>query len=181
MIGVVMRTSPRPRLDRGERVVATDRDANGCRLVATTLALYRDTEPAWTRLGWEEVSRVSVDSERGLVQLSRWPLDRAATAEASWRAGLEAAPAGSRAGPDVESAPIRWAGVVRELVATTVLATARVRLGTSASALVIARRQPRSTEPHWVVLLDRWLDPQSPVLQDHINAAIRRVRADLGI
>lgn len=141
----------RPPLGPGERRLATDTG-----VIVTTHSVYCDGDGGWTRLGWEEVGHVTPAA--GQIRLTRLPPD----------------------GTPIYL-PARWEHLVRERVNATVLASARVRLGPVAGALVIARRRPGSNEPHWVVLLDRWVDPAEPDLEDLIAAAIHRVRTDLGI
>jgi hypothetical protein len=150
----------RPPLDPGERVLATEGDGNGGSVVATTLALYhRANGSPWSRLGWEETSRMSWDARRDRLDLTDLAVERRLTL----------------------SVPRSLVALVRERVGSTLLVGARVPVAEGATALVVARRRPGSSNLVWVVALDVDVDGEDPRVRAGVAAAIHRLRVDIGV
>ena len=130
--------------------------------MATTLAIYhRVDSAAWSRLGWEETGRLVWDARRGRLDL---------TGLASGGGLRVSLPRGTR-----------MVALVRERVASTLLASSRVRLTDELAALVLARRRPGSAEVVWVVAFDGDADPDDPEVQARVESAIRELRRHLGL
>ncbi len=75
--------------------------------------------------------------------------------------------------------------VVRERVEWTVvtshLADLRHPDGRAGSALLNARRSPRTGQIRWAVVFDRTLDPRDPGWRAAADAAVSRLRSQLGV
>lgn len=161
-------TTPRPPLARGEHVLATEHDAAGALVVATTLAIYHrmadsDGECSpWQRLGWEETGRVSWDPQRHVLDLTGAVPD-------PYHLELTLADR------------TRMVALSTERVAASQLAMMRVTLSDGGTAIIQARRQPSSAKVSWVVMLDNATDPHDPDVQARVCAAIRALRIELGL
>jgi hypothetical protein len=156
-----------PPLAGGERALATDRDAAGAQVLATTFAIYhRDSsspEDPWRRLEWAETRNVSWDRWRGTLRLT-------------------ALIPGSASDMTLTLAPhTPIAALARERVAATVLASERVLLGGRDTAVLSARRRPGSAELTWVVVLNGDADPDDADVRARVSSAIRRLRAETGL
>jgi hypothetical protein len=150
----------RPPLASGERVLAAEGDGEGGSVVATTLALYHQANGSpWSRLGWEETGRVSWDARRDLLDLTDLHLGRRLTL----------------------SLPRGLVALVRERIGSTRLASARVSVIDGVTALVLVRRRPGSTDLVWVVAYDGEVDADDPRVRAGVVAAMRRLRADIGV
>jgi hypothetical protein len=144
--------------ERGERVLSVGHGPDdGCALVATDRALYyRSGGDGWSRLGWEEISRVGWDAAAGRLLVIAF----------------------SGAAPARIVVPLRRRGTVPELAAERV---SHSRLGRwdllvagARRVLVEARRRPGTGELLWVVL-------SGDCDAGEIRGAIARLGADLGI
>lgn len=121
---------------RGERVLSVRHDPDGdCALVASDRALYHaDAGHGWSRLGWEQVSRVSWDAATD--QLLIFGLD-----------GLA---------PSRTAVTLRHRGPLPELAQERTMHTRlgrwRLQLAGSRSVLVEVRRRPGTGELVWAVI-----------------------------
>ena len=159
--GVAVTEGPRPLLGRGERILATESDEAGARLVATTLALYQGAaEEAWRRLAWEEVIRLSWDPDRGRLDVT-----------------------GVDGHHVVANLPLqsRLGTLARERVAATLLVSRRVGVGAGAPATVVARRRPPPAEVVWLVRVDGGANPERPDVVEAIEAVIRSLRVEIAV
>ncbi|MGN9909385.1 hypothetical protein ACTMTJ_17735 [Phytohabitans sp. LJ34] len=138
-------------LARGERVLLT---LHG--VVATDRAIFCDG-PDWTRLGWEQVTRVE-RHERGLL-LTAWAPDLPP------RTVVAAEPA----------TPLL--ALARERIAWTTLLTTRVPIG-GHPARVAARRQPGAGTLVWIVALAPEVTP-TPAVDEELAAALARLAREL--
>lgn len=152
-----------PPLARGERSLLTFRGAAGSPVVATARAVYhRGPAPGvWARLGWEQVGQVQWDERGGGLVLTGW------TPAAPARTVL-AVPRGHA-----------LVALARERVAWTVLISVRVPLSGNGHAQVTARRQPSTDYLLWRIAL-RGGVPDHPAFQAEVDAAIARLRTELG-
>ncbi len=161
-------TGGRPRLAPGERVLARLLDAAATPVVATTAAIYLDDgADAWRRLGWVDVTRVIWEPHRGLLRLD----DLTGATACQVRLAAAVCP------------PL--VALARERFGATLLTSALVALRGGRTAAVTARRVPGSPEVTWVVRLDHGTDHgtdhDDPDLEAQILAAIRHLRAEVGI
>lgn len=150
----------------GEHVVLRTADLHGRPVLATTSALYHrsahagDETSNWTRLGWEQIGRVSWDN--GTLSLSGlFPT-------APRRTDLDVAEDDS------------LIAFVRERVASTSLIRTRVRLDGLGTAHVLGRRQPGTDRLIWLVGVDDDIDADSATVRVAIDVALTRLRRDLG-
>lgn len=150
-----------------ERVLTSSRDVAGSLIVATRRALYhqdrREPSQGWSRLGWENVTRVSWDDRRRILTLTGLRPD------GTWRTDLRL------------PRHTALAELARERVASTLLASTTVRLGGRVCACVTARRQPGSGKVMWVVVLNGADGAGEPAIRARVAAAIATLRADTGI
>lgn len=146
----------------GERVLSYARDSAGASVVATDMALHLPLPEGPTRLPWDRVVRAGwADPELRLtVQLATGGPGRALALEL----------------PEPGSLPL----VVREQVTGNIVAEDRVLLRAGAGARLVARRT-ESGQVRWSVVLDRGLDLADPDLRAQVDAALSRLRAQLGI
>jgi hypothetical protein len=146
----------------GERVLSVRHDHYGdCALVASDRALYhRNKGHGWSRLGWEQITRVRWDAAAGQVLI--FGLDGLAPARTA--------------------VPLRDRGTLPELAQErtthTRLGRWQLRLAGSHSVLVEVRRRPRTGELVWAAIsasdgLDR--------LGADATAEIARAIAGLGV
>ncbi len=122
-------------------------------LVLSTHALCHGKAGAWQRIGWADVADVQWSTQDSALLVS----------------GIE-----SRAVPLDEPADL--VEVAHGLIATTVLFTATVDIGT-----ISVRRQPHSEALVWRVRLDPRLDPADPSVTARVDAAIHAMTVDLGL
>ena len=147
-----------------ERILITVARTRGTDAVlGTERALYwQPSGAAWLRLGWEEISRVSPDTdERCLVVTT--------ISDGAPRHAVLASPANRR---------------LRDFVQDRVAATRFVltRVAVDGHPLVVdGRRQPGTGRLHWLVGVDRRLAAGGPALNSAVELAIAQVRADLGV
>jgi hypothetical protein len=127
-------------IGHAELVLTTGRDRAGSLVVASSAAVYFQDRGGpgrtWSRLGWEEVDAVLWDDRLQVLGLS----------------GVQ--PGGMRRIELVLASRGALVEVARERVASTLLASAAVRLGDQVCARVTARRQPGSGKVVWIVVLN---------------------------
>jgi hypothetical protein len=144
-------------LERGELVLARIRNETGLQAIATERAVYHrngsqtPTGDGWARLGWEQVQDVRTD---GLLTVGQQPV-----------------PLPAHDG---------WLALARERVAWTVLASVPIRLAGRDVGRVTARRQPGSDRLGWDVALVAGVCPDHGEVRTALDAAIGRLRAELG-
>ena len=153
-------------VERGERVLSVGRDANdGYVLVATDRALHHRTgDNGWSRLGWEQITRVSWDTAAGSLVIA------GRTSAVPGRIVL----------------PLRERGTMPELVLERVTHTRlgcwHVPLADDRHILIEARRRPAAGELLWLVNCDdSGLDLSSDGTRGQIEHAIARLSEDLGV
>lgn len=150
---------------RGERVLSVRQDPDGDYvLVASERALYhRNGGHGWSRLGWEQITRVSWDAAAG--QLLICGLD-----------GLA---------PSRTAVPLRDRGTLpelaRERTTHTRLGRWHLQLAGNHSVLVEVRRRPATGELVWVVIsASDGLDSASADVTAEIARAVARLGEHLG-
>jgi hypothetical protein len=153
-----------PPLARGERRLVTVRGTGGTTVVATGRAVYHlglAPPQAWQRLGWEQIGLVHWDERGASLMLTGW------TQEAP-RLTVLAVPRNHA-----------LVALARERVASTMLATTRLQVGTDGHVTLTARRQPGTDRLLWRVKLDDGV-PDDPTVRADVEAAMARLRAELG-
>ena len=162
-------------LERGERVLSVSRHADGgCALVATDRALYHRTgADGWTRLGWEQISRVGWDAAAMRLVIIGLP-------------GVA---------PPRTVVPLHRRGSVPELatdrVTHTKLGRWHLLVAGTHRVLVEARRRPATGELQWVVIsgpdagagvgAGSGSDDGDDGIGRHVERAIARLGADAGL
>jgi hypothetical protein len=151
----------------GERVLTFDRGPAGSLVAATAAAVYigGQGEPGrpWCRLGWEEVVRVGWDDRRCVLAL------------------IGGGPAGMRRKEVALDRRSTLVELARERVSATLIASAAVRHRDRVCAVVMARRQPGSSNVIWVTLLNQAGDAEAQAIRAKAAAAIADLRAQTGI
>lgn len=151
----------------GERVLSVRHDRDGdYGLVATDVALYhRNGGHGWSRLGWEQITRVSWDGAASQLVIS----------------GLDGL------APSRTAVPLRDRGTVPELAQER---TTHTRLGRwqlqqitgSHSVLVEVRRRPGTSELVWAVIsATDGLDSAGADVTADIARAVAHLGARLGV
>jgi hypothetical protein len=158
--------------ERGERVLAADRDSGGqYAVVATDRALYHRADcfgagaDGWARLGWEQIARVGWAAAAGQLILTG-------------AASVGAAPARI-------VVPLRQRGMIPELAMERVTHTRLGRwhlvVGGTSRAVIEARRRPATGELlWWVTYGGNGLDPAGPDVRARAEQAVARLRAEFG-
>ena len=136
-----------------ERVVTVAAHDGKPSLVLSSHAIYHGKADAWQRIGWADVAGVRWSTQDNALLVS----------------GVE------RHSVPLDE-PADLVDVARGLIATTVLVTATVDVGT-----ISVRRQPHSDRLVWRVRLDRQLDPADPSVNARVDAAIHAMTIDLGL
>jgi hypothetical protein len=145
-------------VEPGERILTFARSPDGALVLVTDRALRRQLGHGWSRIGWEQVSRVTWDDDRHILALTD-----VATGQAA-EIALHAAD-----GP-------RLTDLARERVASILLLSTMVALTDHGAARVTARRQPGSDRTLWQVDLGGGADPADPRVRAEIATAIARLR-----
>jgi hypothetical protein len=153
-------------IERGERVLSAGRDPDdGYTLLATDRALHHRTAGGgWSRLGWEQITRVSWDGAADSLVIVR-------------RSGVAA---------ERIVLPLRDRGTIPELILERVTHTRlgcwHVPLADGKQVLAEARRRPATGELLWFVSRDgSGLDLSADGVPEHVKRAIARLGTDLGI
>ncbi|NEE02612.1 hypothetical protein [Phytoactinopolyspora halotolerans] len=149
-------------LAQGEHVLSILCDVAGNWLVPTERSLYQHADHSWTRIGWEQVTRVHWDESRNVLELA------VLTPQRPRPIALQL----------TESSPL--VELARERVASTILLTTHVSLGDRGGARVRARRAPGSEQTVWQVTLDRHVDPSDSAIVAEIETALRELSGTLG-
>lgn len=153
------RRAARAMIRPGERVLATaGTPGQAPDAVATTEGLYyHDSDAAWNRIGWEELS------------------------DARWH-GSELVLTGPR-GPEAVrlAAPGDLPEVARTMVKSARVATSVVDLDQGHRATVTVSRQAKTGALVWRTHLEDGADPADPVIRLQVDAAITALRVDLGL
>lgn len=150
-------------VEPGERILAFAHDLDGRLVIATDRALRHQATGAWSRLGWEQLTRVTWDGDRHTITIT-----------------------GVFSG-DVTSIRLhatdgsRLADLAHERVGSTVLLIQTVPLTGHSPAQVAARRQPGTEQITWQVHLGNASDASDPALRSEIAAAIAELRAHLEV
>jgi hypothetical protein len=151
---------------RGERVLSVRHDPDGdYGLVASDRALYhRNGGHGWSRLGWEQITRISWDAATGQLLIS----------------GLDG-PAPSRT-----AVPLRDRGTLPELaqerITHTRLGRWHLQLAGNHSVLVEVRRRPGNGELTWAVIsASDGFDSVSADATADIARAVARLGEHLGV
>lgn len=145
-------------LEPGERILTFAHNLDGGLVVATERALRHQTTGGWSRLGWEQVARITWDDDRRTLAVTDAASGRAA------EIGLHAAD-GSR-----------MADLARERVGSTVLLTRLVPLTGHSPVRVTARRHPGTERILWQVSLGNGSHDRRPELRSEVAAAIADLR-----
>lgn len=153
----------RPPLDRGERVLVSERAEGSAPVVATTRALHHRGPVGWLRLPWEEIGRVRWDAAKHTLELIRFT-------------GGSPAMVTVRLNP-----PTRLPSVVKERVTATILVSTRVELDGWGYANVVARCRPGTSDVVWIVQLAAGSDPDDGAVQVRVDQAIHDLRRHLGL
>jgi hypothetical protein len=153
-------------VERGERVLSVGRDPNdGYALLATDRALHhRTADNGWSRLGWEQITRVRWDAAAGSLVITG-------------RSGVAA---------ERIVLPLRDRGALPELVLERITHTRlgcwHVPLADNQHVLVEARRRPATGDLLWFVNCDgSGLDLSTDGARRQIERAIARLDKDLGV
>jgi hypothetical protein len=150
-------------LEPGERILAFAHNLDGGLVVATERALRHQTTGGWSRLGWEQVARVTWGDDRRTLAVTDVVSGRAA------KIGLHAADG------------TRIADLARERVGSTVLLTELVPLTGHSPVRVTARRHPGTDQILWQVSLGNGSHARNPELRSKVVAAIAELRAHVGV
>ncbi len=153
-------------IERGERVLSVGHGPEGdYALVASDRALYhRSGGDAWSRLGWEQITRVSWDAAADKLLIS----------------GLDGL------APSRTAVPLRDRGTLPELAqertAHTSFGRWHVHLAGNRSVLVEIRRRPGAGELVWAVIsASDGLDNDSADASADIARAVARLGEHLGV
>jgi hypothetical protein len=151
---------------RGERVLSVRHDPDGrTALVASDRALYhRNGDLGWSRLGWEQITRVNWDANVNQLLIS----------------GLNGL------APSRTAVPLRGRGTLPELAQErtnhTRLGRWHLQLPGGHSVLVEVRRRPRTEELVWAVLsASDGLDGADAGTTADIARAVARLGEHLGV
>jgi hypothetical protein len=150
---------------RGERTLMVGRDLDGeCTLVATDQALHhRAGSDAWSRLGWEQITRVGWEASPGHLVVT----------------GV------TGAAPSPMIVPLRrrgtWSELAQERITHTRLVRQHVMLARNRHVVIEVRRCPATGELRWALVSGRQLDPGDQDLRNEIERAATRLCADLGL
>jgi hypothetical protein len=150
---------------RGERTLMVGRDLDGeCTLVATDQALHHRTgSDAWSRLGWEQITRVGWETSPGHLVVT----------------GV------TGAAPSPMIVPLRrrgtWSELAQERITHTRLVRQQVMLDRNRHVVIEVRRCPATGELRWALVSGHGLDPGDQDLRNEIERAATWLCADLGI
>jgi hypothetical protein len=151
--------------ERSERALAVGRGPDGlCALVATDRAVYYGAgRDDWSRLGWEQVTRVSWDTATGHLVIT----------------GLAGGGAGTRV-------PLRdqgsWPELAQERITHTRLGSRHTLHVGLHRVLAEARRRPVTGELLWILTChDPRLDLGVPETRRQVERAVARLGEDLGL
>lgn len=156
----------RPPLARGERILAVSKTiGDQPAAYGSTRALYyrcADRPDDWVRIGWEELDRASWRPEQSTLVLTRCP-------------GDEREPITLRL-----HKPGKLPEVIRDRINAAVITTNLMALDPGLARITVRRRLGTDSLV-WTVQLSSGLDPADPDVQHRVDAAIRTMRADLGL
>jgi hypothetical protein len=127
-------------------------------VLATDRALHHQAAGGWSRIGWEQIERITWDHDRRTLAVT--------DAGSARVAELALHPAD---GP-------RLTNLARERVGSTSLLTTRMALTDHKHAQLTARRQPGSDRTLWQVDLNSGANPADPSVRTKIATAIARLR-----
>ena len=163
-------------LEKGERVLASARTADGAYLVASTLALYLPAggESEHERLGWESIEHAEWDKEDERLRI---------TPIAPFGERIEHRTFGLSDESDANHWQIdRLLTVVRERITASVVIDRRVPIDQEHAVRVVARRKPvPDAELTWMVELDPGLSASDPQVVDAANQALAQVRSEIAM
>ena len=146
-----------------EHLLAVACGVDGELLAATDWALYHQTGQAWTRVGWEQLSRVAWDQQRHVLMLT------GLTPTVAARTVLHLAKDWDLPALAVER--VSWSKVVDQ----------RISLNGGAGARVIARRLTGEARITWLVILDHGLDPGDLGVRAELESVLTELRAETGV
>jgi hypothetical protein len=150
-------------LTKHEKALAAAQTPAGW-VVATTHALWLPERTGMTRLGWETIDNATWDSDLAALSVRQASLQSARPRR--WNVRMD----------DERDLLL----VIKERVRSTLITTRQVRLAGEAEVTVVARRAPGSDELTWSVSLRDGIDVNDPGVRGEINAALARLRAELG-
>lgn len=150
-------------LEPGERILAFAHNLDGGLVVATERALRHQTTGGWSRLGWEQVGRVTWGDDRRTLAVT--------DASAGHATAITLHASDGR----------RMADLARERIGFTNLLTRVVPLTGNRLARITARRQPGTGRIIWHVGLGSGSDLPDPELRSEIDAAVEELRAHIEV
>jgi hypothetical protein len=150
-------------LEPGERILAFAHNLDGRLVVATERALRHQAAGAWSRLGWEQVSRITWDDDRRTLAVTDTRSGRVT------KIVLHATDGN------------RIADLGQERIGWTFLLSTLVPLAGHPPARVAARRQPGTGQIIWQVSLSNGSGPRDPELYSEITTAIAELRAQVEV
>lgn len=151
-------------IERGERILASDRDASDRWWVGTNLALHVPDETGHRRLPWERIDAVRWDRDDEVLRIT------------------ETAPFGeptptTTARLEPSSRLLR---LVRERVMASIVVNRHVPLYGKEGVRVLARRRPGTDDPLlWSMAFDASVDPADPAVLADAEAALDHIRGQI--
>lgn len=145
-------------VEPGERILAFAHDLAGRLVVATDRALRHQATGAWSRLGWEQLTRVTWDGDRRTFAVTDMLTGRVTSIRLHATDGS------------------RLADLAHERVGFTMLLTRMVPLTGHQPARVTARRQPGTEQISWQVSFGNGSSAAGPALRSEIAVVIAQLR-----
>jgi hypothetical protein len=148
-------------LNRGERLLAVARLADGSWVAATPRALVLPGR----RVDWSTVTHAEWSADESQLRI-----DQLRTSDGEGETHRL-----------VLDEPGRVPEVVRDRVTSSIVASRHTPVEGRAGVRVVARRVQGEDELQWQVVVDRGLDPADPRVQAASDAAISDLRRELGL
>lgn len=151
-------------IERGERILAADRDFSDRWWVGTNLALHVPEDAGYRRLPWERIDAVRWDHDAEVLRIT------------------ETAPFGEPT-PSLTanvSTSSRLLRLVRERVMASIVINRHVPLYGKHGVRVLARRRPGTDDPlAWSMVFDAPLDPDDPAVLADAERALDHIRVQI--